>query len=49
VYAGVESRTIYRINASGPSFFLSIDLVSSTVGVMEDLDREDRAELTPQV
>jgi|GEM_PF-1757095 len=37
-YAGVDSRVIYRINVSGPSFFFSLDLRNSTLSDPADLD-----------
>lgn len=39
VYAGMESRIIYRINASAPTFFLGLDLRSATVAGLEQLDQ----------
>ena len=30
-YAGVDSKVIYRVNVSGPGFFLSLDLSTSTL------------------
>lgn len=49
VYAGVESRIIYQINVSGPSFFLTFGLVSSTVEGTENLDLKAKAHLTLDV
>lgn len=45
-YAGVDSKVIYRINASGAGFFLSLDLDTSTVEGMEDLDSQAPADVT---
>lgn len=44
-YAGVDSKVIYRVNVSGPSFFLSLDLVGSTVEEMNKLGRRAAANL----
>jgi len=38
VYAGVESRVIYRVNISGPSFFLDAELRTSTITGLEHMD-----------
>lgn len=38
MYSGVESRTIYRINVSGPSVFLTCELEGCPVDNMRGLD-----------
>jgi len=45
VYAGVDSRLIYRINISGLDFFLNLNLESSPVEGMEGLDTSAPADL----
>lgn len=37
-YAGVDSKVIYRVNVSGPGFFLNLDLRTSTLDDPADLD-----------
>ena len=37
-YAGVDSKVIYRVNVSGPGFFLCLDLSTSTLDGPERLD-----------
>jgi len=44
-YAGVDSRVIYRINASGPGSFLGLELEASTVEGMEHLDTRAPADV----
>ncbi len=43
IYAGVDSRVIYRINVSAPSFFLELNLKDATIGGLQQLDRHPSA------
>lgn len=46
-YAGVDSKVIYRINVSGPDFFLSLDLSTSTLDDPGRLDIKRAVDISP--